>query len=117
MLALPRGHLSPKHVFPEPTARRVRNLEPLSVPLPRAFLSSCCIPALGCDGRALDREQGLGSRDVFHAATLLIAVKSLKAPWLLGASFAPHPGAGCAGSSSVRRPSGWWGTLEPIIYC
>lgn len=45
-LVLPWGHLSPKHLFPEPTVRRVRNLEPLSVPLLRASLSTCVSPAL-----------------------------------------------------------------------
>lgn len=100
----------PKHLFPEPTVRRVGNLEPLSVPLPRASPSTCCIPAPGGVGKVLDREQGLGSRDVFHAATFLIGVKSLKAPWLLSVSFAPRPGPGCTGSSSVQWPLGSWGT-------
>lgn len=44
---LPWGYLSPKHLFPEPTVRRVRNLEPLSVPLLRACLSTCVSTALG----------------------------------------------------------------------
>lgn len=56
----------------------------MPLPLPRASPSACCIPALGGDGKALDREQGLGSRDVFCAATFLIAVKSLNPPRLLG---------------------------------
>ena len=98
---LPRGPLTLEHLFPEPTVRRVRNLEPLPVPqpLPRASPSPCCIPALGGEGRALDRERGWGSRGVFCAATFLIAVKSQNPPRLLGASCAPRPGPGCAGSS------------------
>lgn len=100
-LALPRGHLSPNHLFPGPTAKSVRNLEPLSAPCPGH-------PPPAHEGRALDRARGLGSRDVFHAATFLIAVKSLQAAPLLRASFAPRPGLGalvptvCRGRRGAR---------------
>lgn len=49
------------------------------MPLPGPFISTRCIPALGGDGKASTREQGLSLKGVFfYAATFFIAVKSPK---------------------------------------
>lgn len=104
---LPRGHLSPKHLFPELTTRRVRKPGASVCDAAQSLPFHLLHPSPGWRWKGLGQRAGTGVEGCFSCCHFLGCCEKPKSSLASRCILCTSPWALVR---SVQQPSGWWGT-------